>query len=77
MVTPLYLRTGKAVVANNYLYFFDELKSISSHNQYNESTIWKKNIEFIKFKKSAHSLLSKRWDLSDIWAVHYRSFLSK
>lgn len=77
MVNPLYLRTGKAVVANNYLYFFDELKSISSNTDYNESTIWKKNIEFIKFKKSSHSLLIKRWELSDIWAVHYRSFLSK
>lgn len=54
MINPLYIRSGKTVVTNNDLYFFDDLKSISSNNEYTESTNWKKNIEFIRYKKDTH-----------------------
>lgn len=54
MVNPLYIRTGKAVITNNELLFFDELKSMSNKDDYDDTTAWKKNIEFIKYKKRDH-----------------------
>ena len=77
MVNPLYIRTGKAVITNNELLFFDDLKSMSCKDDYDDTTIWKKNIEFIKYKKRDHCLLMKSWNLSEIIMIHYRSFLSK
>lgn len=77
MVCQLYIRTGKVAVTNTTLYFFDDLKALSQNYEYSESTMWKKSIDFIKYKKEDSSLLSESWDLGDIWAVHYRSFLSK
>ena len=78
MVRPLYIRTGKAVVTATELYFFDDLKSTASSKANNdESNAWKKNIEFIQYKKRDDSLLFKKWELNEISAVHHRNFLSK
>lgn len=77
MINPLHIRSGKIVVTSNDLYFYDDLKSISQSTVYNESNQWKKNIEFIKYKKESYSPLGQSWDLGEIWTVHYRSFLSK
>lgn len=77
MITPLYFRSGKVVVTSNELIFFDDLRSISSKSEYDDSNSWKDNIEFIKYKKKDHSPLKKSWSLSDILMAHYRTFLSK
>ena len=77
MITPLYFRNGKVVVTSSDLYFFDDLKSLSLSDEYCESNIWKKNIEFIKYKKPNHSMIFKKWDLTEISMVFYRMFLSK
>lgn len=77
MITPLYFRSGKVVVTSSDLYFFDDLRSLSSTNEYNDSTMWKKNIEFIKYKKPNHSMIYKKWDLTEISMVFYRMFMSK
>jgi hypothetical protein len=77
MINPLYIRAGQAVVTSTHLHFFDDLKSISSSTTNDENNAWKKNVEFIHYKKSPDSLLGISWNLNEIWAVHYRSFLSK
>ena len=77
LITPLYFRSGKIVVTSSHLYFFDDLKSLSLIDGYSENTIWKKNIEFIKYKKPNYSMIYKKWDLVDITMVFYRTFLSK
>lgn len=76
MVLPLYIRIGKVFVTSTKLIFFDDLRALMQKGGYDEDHSWKKDIEFVKFKKET-SKLSKSWNISDIIMVHYRSFLSK
>ena len=78
IVKPLYIRSGTAVVTGSELYFFDDLKSLSSTNkQLDETYKWKKHIEFIHYRKKKDALLFEKWGLGEINTVHYRGFLSK
>jgi hypothetical protein len=63
IVTPLIIRTGKIVVTNYQLRFFDHLSTLEGLTQSTgpsqmEPPVWKENIEFFEFKKKPHKKFS-------------------